>query len=186
MTEAIPEQPRLRRVFFALWPDAAALDALEAAAAAAYQCRGGRRLRRDSLHLTLAFMGDVSQAQLDDLLDLAGKLREAPFDLTLDQIGWWPRNGIFWAGCQTTPSHQRRLSNELSKALRTAGFAVDTRPHFPHVTLLRNAHCSTLPVLKTPISWRVDAFSLVESKLQVSGSLYSVLARWPLSADGPG
>lgn len=186
MPEEKPALLTQRRVFFALWPDAAALDALETAAASGNESCGGRRMRRDSLHLTLAFIGGVSPAQLDELLNLAGKLRVEPFDLTLEQLGWWPRNGIFWAGCQATPSRQHRLFGELSRALCAAGFTVDTRPHFPHVTLLRNAHCGALPVLASPICWRVEAFSLVESQLQASGRLYSVLGCWPLISGDSG
>lgn len=177
------ETPASRRVFFALWPDATALDALEAAAKAGVAHCGGRRMRRDSLHLTLAFIGAVSPVQLDSLHSLAGEIRVAPFDLTLDQFGWWPHNRILWAGCQTTPSCQRRLFDELSRALATAGFAVDQRPYSPHVTLARGARCDNLPVLEAPIRWRVDTLTLAESWLQPSGARYRVLARWLLSGE---
>ncbi|MDP3036657.1 MAG: RNA 2',3'-cyclic phosphodiesterase [Rhodocyclaceae bacterium] len=172
-----------QRVFFALWPDAAALDALEAAATAGIARCGGRRMGRDSLHLTLAFIGAVSPAQLDKLLNLAGQLKVAPFDLLLDQLGWWPHNRILWAGCQAAPPCQRRLFDELSFALAAAGFPVDQRPYSPHVTLVRNARCAgceSLPVLAAPVRWRVDTLTLAESCLQPSGARYRVLAHWPL------
>jgi len=172
-----------QRVFFALWPDAAALDALEAAATAGVARCGGRRMGRDSLHLTLAFIGAASPAQLDKLRNLAGQLKVAPFDLKLDQLGWWPHNRILWAGCQATPSCQRRLFDELSLALAAAGFPVDQRPYSPHVTLVRNARCAdreNLPVLEAPVRWRVDTLTLAESCLQPSGNRYRVLASWPL------
>ncbi|MBU3909802.1 MAG: RNA 2',3'-cyclic phosphodiesterase [Gammaproteobacteria bacterium] len=176
----MPESTPLRRVFFALWPDAAALDALEAAAAAATGCCGGRRMRRENMHLTLAFIGAVSPAQLDDLLNLASELRAEPFDLTLDQLGWWPRNGIVWAGSRAVPPCQRRFFDELSRDLIARGFTVDARAYFPHITLLRNGRCKGLAELGKPIGWRVDAITLVESSLQAAGSNYKVLARWPL------
>lgn len=182
----MPELTPQRRVFFALWPDAAALDALEAAAAAATECCGGRRMRRESLHLTLAFIGDVSQAQLEELLNLVGKLRVEPFDLTFDQLGWWPRNGIVWAGSRAVSPHQRRLFDELTRAVIAGGFTADSRPYFPHITLLRNGRCKGLPELEKPIGWRVDAMTLVESSLQATGPNYRVLARWPLHEGPPG
>ncbi|MDP3031008.1 MAG: RNA 2',3'-cyclic phosphodiesterase [Rhodocyclaceae bacterium] len=182
----MPELTPPRRVFFALWPDAAALDALEAAAAAATECCGGRRIRRESLHLTLAFIGDVSQTQMDKLLNLVGKLRVEPFDLILDHLGWWPRNGIVWAGSRAVPPRQLRLFDEMTRALVAGGFSVDARPYFPHITLLRNGRCKGLPELKEPISWGVDAITLVESSLQATGSNYRVLARWSLDEGYPG
>lgn len=141
---------------------------------------GGRRMRRDSLHLTLAFIGAVSPAQLDLLCAIAAAVRAPPYDLTLDRLGCWPHNRIFWAGCHDAPSGQRRLYAALAEPLAAAGFALDARPHAPHVTLARNAHCDGLPDLAVPIRWHVDAFALVESFLQPSGACYRELARWPL------
>lgn len=182
----MPELTPPRRVFFALWPDAAALDALEAAAAAATECCGGRLMRRESLHLTLVFIGDVTSDQLESLLSLANDLRAEPFDLILDHLGWWPRNGIVWAGSRAVPPRQRRLFDELTRALIAGGFTSDSRPYFPHITLLRNGRCKGLPELGKPVSWRVDAMTLVESSLQTTGSNYRVLARWPLNEGSPG
>jgi len=169
-----------RRVFFAIWPDAAALDALELAVAAGVECCGGRRMRRDSLHVTLQFIGAVSSSQLAGLQDAAATVCATPFEMVLDQLGWWAHNRILWAGCQTPPSCQRRLFDALALALQAAGFPPDARPFTPHVTLVRNARCERLPILAAPIRWPVGEFSLVESFLQTSGACYRELARWPL------
>lgn len=137
-------------------------------------------MRRDSLHVTLVYIGAVSQAQLDSLYQIAAGLRAASFDLSLDQLGFWSRNGIFWAGSSAVPCRQRRLFTDLSAVLVGAGFAVEARPYFPHVTLLRNARCQAVPVLDTPIGWRAKVFTLVESCGQASGAQYRVLGSWPM------
>lgn len=169
-----------RRVFFALWPDGPALDRLEEAARAGEALCGGRRMRRDSLHITLAFVGDVSPGQLALLQDVGGKLAVAPFEIVLDQLGCWPHNRIFWAGCRATPSCLRRLSGSLSRMLDAAGFRVESQAYVPHVTLLRNAHCGNPPELGAPVRWQAGEFTLVESALQPDGARYRVLERWPL------
>jgi 2'-5' RNA ligase len=137
-------------------------------------------MRRDSLHVTLEFIGAVSPDQLASLHDAAATVCAAPFEMVLDRLGWWPHNEILWAGCQEMPSRQRRLLTALSQALLTAGFRPDSRPQFPHVTLIRHAHCDGLPTLQAPILWPVGEFSLAESFLQPSGARYRELARWPL------
>ena len=175
-----------RRVFFALWPDAAALDALEAAARAGEACCGGRRMRRDGLHLTLAFIGAVTPAKLELLAEIAGRVRAEPYELILDRLGWWAHNRILWAGCRETPSHQRRLFEALALPLAAAGFELDSRPHAPHVTLLRQARCREVPALAAPIRWRVASFGLVESALQPGGARYRELASWPLLTKASG
>jgi 2'-5' RNA ligase len=175
-----------RRVFFALWPDAAALDALEAAAREGEACCGGRRMRRDGLHLTLAFIGAVTPSRLELLHEIAAGVAAAPYELVLDRLGWWPHNRILWAGCHEAPSLQHRLFEALALPLAAAGFVLDRRPHAPHVTLLRQARCKEVPEMPTPIRWRVDAFSLVESSLQPSGARYREQESWPLLAEASG
>lgn len=174
------EQPVSRRVFFALWPDAAALDAFDAAAHAGTVACGGRAMRRDSLHVTLLFVGAASPEQVLVMQEAAARVRAAPFDMAFDQLGWWPHNQILWAGCHVVPSRQRRLLDDLSRELDLTDFHPDARPNVPHVTLVRHARCERVPVLDEPIRWRISEFTLVESFLQPSGARYRILSRWPL------
>lgn len=173
-------EPAQRRVFFALWPPEQTLQALDALADDAASRCAGRRVRRDSLHMTLAFIGAVSPPQLAALRDIAGKVRGEVFDLEVDRISCWRHNRIVWAGCSRVPSRQRRLSDTLGSALEQAGFVLDKRPFTPHVTLARKARCDNLPELAQAIPWRVGDFVLVESSLLSSGANYRVLDRWPL------
>lgn len=137
-------------------------------------------MRRDSLHLTLAFIGSIKPGKLELLREIAGGLRGESFELQLDRVGCWPHNRIVWAGCSKVPSRQRRLYEELVACLVDAGFDLDKRPYTPHVTLVRDARCHDLPELAQPIPWPVNEFVLVESHLQASGARYRVLDRWPL------
>lgn len=138
-------------------------------------------MRRDSLHLTLAFIGAVLPEQLALLHKIAAGVHAEPYDLKLDRLGWWPHNRILWTGCGTPPPRQHRLFEALAGPLAAAGFKLDQRPHMPHITLVRNARCDRgLPEMITPIRWHVGEFTLVESLLQPSGALYRVLGRWPL------
>ena len=66
-------------------------------------------MRRDSLHVTLQFIGAVSPDQLASLHDAAATVCAAPFEMVLDSLGLWPHNHILWAGCHEMPSCQRRL-----------------------------------------------------------------------------
>lgn len=137
-------------------------------------------MRRDSLHMTLAFIGAVSPSRLAALQDIAGKISGEPFDMQLDRLGCWPHNRIFWIGCSNTPSRQCRLFAAIVEGLAVAGFALDKRPFVQHVTLVRNARCDNQPELERPIPWHVSEFVLAESFLQASGAGYRVLNRWPL------
>lgn len=169
-----------RRVFFALWPDASACDALdELAGQCTAQC-GGRRVVRENLHLTLAFIGPTSQDQVEVLLGAASRVIAAPVEMTLDRLGCWPRNRILWAGCSEPPLLEQRLFSALAKELGEVGVSLEARPHSPHVTLTRSAHCDRLKRRNIAVPWRSDSFSLVESGLKPNGVHYQELACWPL------
>lgn len=130
--------------------------------------------------MTLVFLGVVPEARLPALVDAAARVVPDAFDVVLDRIGWWPRNRILWLGCSSMPILLQRLRESLNQELASAGFSSEQFPYHPHVTLIRQANCAELPSPDMSLRWRVQEFTLVESKLQVSGARYRVLARWPL------
>jgi len=153
-------------------------------------CYGGRRMRRDSLHLTLAFLGGVAEERVETLCGIAAGLDLAPFDLHLDQLGNWRHNRIVWAGCNpSSPGfvELNEAAGKLTAVLRKAGFTIEDRPFAAHVTLLRNAdlrHSNApedSPVYE-PIIWQVSGFVLVESQLRENGADYRIIGRWPSSS----
>jgi len=141
---------------------------------------GGRRTRDDSLHLTLAFMGDVDSVRLAELLAPPAELSVARFTLTFDRWGCWPRNGVAWVAPSRVPAPLRELATEMEGWLRHTGFELDVRPFNPHVTLVRKAHCTRLPDSTPSIEWPVEDFALVRSTLAPAGSRYEIIGRWPL------
>lgn len=181
-------EARSRRVFFAIWPDDEAIGHLSALGRGLAGGAGARLIPSASLHLTLAFIGSVTPAQVVLLEEIAGGVRAEAFDLSLDRLGFWPRRGILWAGCRQAPASLRGLAEALALDLRAAGFTIDNRPGsplVPHITLARRVRCASAPLLGTPIRWRVREFALVESHLTPSAASYKTLASFPLDeADG--
>ena len=178
------ERPETARVFFALWPPPEAARQLSAVADSFAQCAGGRATRQATVHLTLAFLGDVTLERLPDLERAARNVRAEAFDLTLDQFGLWHHNRIFWAGCSAVPPALVELASALSAVLQAAGFKVaDARRNFtPHVTLVRKvkALVAPLPPGQT-LPWWCTKFVLVRSLLSATGASYQTLAEFSLS-----
>jgi 2'-5' RNA ligase len=167
------------RLFFAVWPDEAATKALHDAAREAHVSCGGRLMRRESLHLTLAFLGEIPAGRWIDATAAAADIAVAPFTVMLDRVEYWKHNRILWAGGESEPL--AALASSLQTGLRTAGFQLETRPFVPHMTLLRDARCPAPPPLAAPIAWPVSEFTLVESKLPKAGPKYEIVGRWPLN-----
>lgn len=170
----------VRRLFFALWPPAAVAKALHAAARGAHAADGGRLMRQETLHVTLAFLGDVALSRMGEVEAAATGVPVEPFVLELDRLGYWKHNRIVWAGCGVTPAPLEQLAETLAGQLRAAGFPLETRRFAAHATLLRNAAAvAQLPPLAAPIVWPVADFALVASTPGTEGSRYKVLRRWP-------
>jgi 2'-5' RNA ligase len=179
-TEPHPAESGTLRLFFALWPDDATRDALNRTGKWLHQHWGGRRMRADTLHITLAFLGSTPAEQLDVLAACADTVKTGAFELVLDQAGYWRHNRIGWLGASETPQQHSELVGALNAALQGAAFSVDARPHVPHVTLLRNTAGGEVPAC-TPVRWPVSDFALVESRTEPSGAKYQVIRRWPLA-----
>ena len=142
-------------------------------------------MRRDTLHLTLAFIGGVPRLRIPELLDVGAAVTPRAFELSLDVLGEWMRKHIVWAGPGDVPAALLALASELHERLVAAGFGLEERPFVPHVTLLRNAACATQrSSLEQAVKWRADGFVLVESKLLASGARYEVLGRWHVAGAG--
>lgn len=172
------------RVFFALWPDLAAQAALHRAALTAGRQCGGRVMRRQNLHLTLAFVGDVAPQRLPELQALAAEVAAPAFRLDLDRLGYWPHNHILWAGSGAASPALGELAGQLAARLRAAGWPTGLKAgqaFVPHVTLLRkvDAHPAALPAF-SPLAWECESFALMRSCLSASGAVYENIGKWPL------
>lgn len=167
------------RLFFALWPDEATRTALDTTAESLHLSWTGRPMRRESLHLTLAFLGDTSVMRLGALRQLAATVASEAFTLTLDSPGCWSHNHVGWLGVKETPTALTQLVSELKRMLHAAEFTVDDQRYVPHVTLLRNARCGAPPRCQ-PVVWHVKSFVLLASPKLGSGTGYDVLGEWPL------
>ncbi|HEX8961678.1 MAG TPA: RNA 2',3'-cyclic phosphodiesterase [Rhodocyclaceae bacterium] len=171
----------LRRLFFGLWPSAAVAAQLHREALSLQRACGGRAMREESLHLTLAFLGGVPASRLQAAEAAADAVRAGRFILELDRAACWKHNRIAWAGCSAVPPELSRLVADLSAQLRVAGFTLDDRPFAVHATLVRNADCRRpLPPLASPIAWPVEDLVLVESRVEPGGSRYEIVRRWPM------
>lgn len=177
--QRLTRAPRPARVFFALWPDDGVRDALDIHARQLHRGCGGRAMRRENLHLTLVFVGDVAVGRLDELKSAAGAVCGSSFELVLDRLGYWRHNRIVWASPLTVPEALRDLVSSFEGRLKQAGFEFDQRPHAPHVTLLRDARAPGAPP-PLHLGWPVGDFVLVESVQGPRGAEYRVLARWKL------
>ena len=91
-----------------------------------------------SHHITLRFLGDVSEAVADEFASRLAELSHPPFELTIKGVGHFgtKRAHALWAGIEPNES-----LNALHKAHEKCAIAVGLEPEprkfIPHITLAR-------------------------------------------------
>jgi 2'-5' RNA ligase len=173
-------------LFFALWPNPALQSALVDAARNVISAAGGRPVLPQSLHVTLAFLGAVPDADLGKVAaiaaEVANKAERTPVQLAFNAIEYWKKPQVL---CATAPapaagtSLADALATTLKSRLVTAGFTPDLKPFRAHVTLVRKVPRGTYDRTLAPVLWSFTEFALVESLTEPGGAVYRVLKTFP-------
>lgn len=147
-----------------------------------------RRVPEENLHLTLAFLGEVSEEIAQAAHEGLETIRAPRFDLKLNGATvYGGRNGqaIALEAEGEAPLHE--LHDRIRARLRGAGLQLERRRFRPHVTLARlpgradpgpalGALCAvTIP------AFTVSSFSLIQSTLHEQGAIYETLSQYPLA-----
>lgn len=162
MSPSIPQAQGSARLFIALWPP----EPVRAALARHQQGWGWPRsaspVRREKLHLTLHFLGQVPRDRLSGFAqELAVPLE--PFELRLDRDELWP-GGIAVLSPSAAPEALRALHAGLHEALKRGQCSPDREALRPHVTMARRAAHAVRPEPGVDIAWLVQGYALVESE----------------------
>ncbi len=148
------------------------------------EIRGVRWLEPRQMHLTLAFLGNISPEIQELLSEKLRAISWKPFFLPLVGLGTFPTKGwpkIIWIGVGTGHPHLFQLHKRVQEALLAVGLEPDLRPFHPHVTLARCRDVSPQtirPFLKSHADFdagmiHVESFCLNSSQLTATGSVYT-------------
>ncbi|MCC7510597.1 MAG: RNA 2',3'-cyclic phosphodiesterase [Planctomycetes bacterium] len=154
---------------------------------------GARWVKPSQLHLTLRFVGDVSDdaaAQLQAALDA---IRKPRLWLQVKGVGTFPPLGrkparVLWAGIADNP-RLLALHDAVSTARPDIGHPPEHAPWVPHITLARFARkpgpelaawLKTHAALELP-AIEVSGFHLLKSELRRGGAVHEVARSFELS-----
>jgi len=143
-----------------------------------------------SIHLTLKFLGSIG-------VDRTGEVTKAmeaavqgipPFRLEVKDLGAFPslrRVQVAWVGVSGEVDKLSQLQRRLESNLARLGFAPESRPFTPHLTLARLRNQASLDErqsfgeliattkFEAAYTVKVDAISLMKSQLTREGAIYS-------------
>jgi len=147
----------------------------------------GRAVDAGNLHITLVYLGSTPAERQACIEEALASLAVEDFTLQLDQLGYWRKPQVMWAGSDGVPTALLTLVDYMSKIAALCGCQLDVRPFRPHLTLFRKVRKPPrdLPVM-VPILWQAVDFALVESVTAASGVCYKVLKTWALTPGSAG
>ena len=126
----------------------------------------------ENLHLTLAFIGEMPDAE--PVLDAVSPVSFSPFELSLEGIGCF--GDLWWVGIRPSPP-LAALARRVRRALAENAIPFDRKRFSPHVTLLRKARGELPGMGAFRASMTVEAFSLLRSDRGRNGMIYTELGR---------
>ena len=155
--------------------------------------------RADQIHLTLKFLGDVESRRIEAITTALGEaLRDShAFELTLAGNGAFPsldRPRVLWAGVEMHDETLSALQSAVEESMAGIGYARETRPFSPHLTLGRVREGSgavylravreaiAAPLDRPVLGFLASRVVLFRSQLRPEGALYSSLAQFELEA----
>jgi 2''-5'' RNA ligase len=158
-----------------------------------------RPVARQSLHITLAFLGYRPEKQVEEIAAAVGEsVAEAPWIELLDPVARPPRGRPRLFALPARSPGAESLQADLQERLVSAGlYEPEKRPFWPHVTVARvrpEARGSRRPQVVAEVPGALPAellkpfrgvrMTLYRSELQPSGAHYVPLAQVELSAGG--
>jgi 2'-5' RNA ligase len=172
------------RLFFALWPDPALLQALRARVDTIVASVEGKPQGPGQWHVTLEFLGQVPRERQPALRAAAGRVRMEPFTIEFDLVEHWRKPQVVCLVASRVPAGLEALVAQLRAALVEEGFTPDVRPFCPHLTLARKVRAAANSLLEPPFVGQFRGFSLVRSVTDPAGSRYEPLCWWNQAVEG--
>jgi 2'-5' RNA ligase len=144
----------------------------------------------EKLHLTLKFLGETSDEQLEKLTIAAEKTARqiSNFKLRLAGTGVFPnqrRARILWLGVTDEKGSLRELSKTLENECERQGFAREARDFKAHLTIARLREPEKSKSLVethlqekfTAVAFEVSEIVIYQSELSPQGSRYTIVSK---------
>ncbi len=148
--------------------------------------------RKGNWHITLFFLGEISEDVLEQVQDRLEELSWPAFEVQAGGAGFFPPGKpprVAWIGVQTGTEALQGLAREIEKILLPLGFAPFKKPFQAHLSLARikqlhnddwQSFLKDLQARQWSV-FRVDRLVLWRSRLTGQGPVYTPIKTYPLA-----
>jgi 2'-5' RNA ligase len=98
-----------------------------------------RWVRTESLHVTLKFVGEISEGRVVAIQEALGQVKAQSFEIEFRNVGFFPNPRsarVFWIGIHASDA-LLRLAATIEEKLEKLGIAREEKVYKPHLTLAR-------------------------------------------------
>ncbi|MBS3085376.1 RNA 2',3'-cyclic phosphodiesterase [Candidatus Pacearchaeota archaeon] len=149
---------------------------------------GGKFVEKENLHLTLNFLGEISEEKAKKVIDELKGVKFDKFSCSIGKVGCFPSREhikVIWV---ELISENNKLKG-LYKAIKGKIGNADEREFESHITTARvkfvknkNKLAETLGKIHfKKLDFKVDYFSLIKSELTKQGPIYRTIEKFNLS-----
>lgn len=133
-----------------------------------------------NLHMTLAFLGPLSQAQQQQLIQSLNQMDKPSFSVTLDKLCLWQKPRILClTGAPSDPA-LKQMATQTQLLAAHLGLHQSEYDYQPHITLCRKAHILPQHIKVPALTLKPTQLHLYHSHNPGDGVRYRILKSWPL------
>ncbi len=141
----------------------------------------GKAVHKNNFHITLVFLGNISEQQNTSIIKLASSINCKRFTLKLNKTGHWKKPGILWLAPIVQPEQLGDLVFKLKESAHKVGLESEERAYKPHLTLARKCKYQPENNINVPeFKLEFNHFKLFESISTENGVRYQSIQSWPL------
>lgn len=170
----------LNRTFFALTLNKLQKATIEQWASENLSFLDADKVPLANLHLNLAFLGNLTEQQIEALFELVNEIQFDPINIHINTLGHWSDNKILWVGAEQQNASFLSLSDKLKEIGKTLKLEMDPRTYVPHIGLYRN--CAHFPQsINTDdlnFEFCFDTFVLFQSLTLAHSVDYHIIRHW--------
>lgn len=170
----------MARLFFALAIPQSTKDIIESIQA--HQHFSGKPINPHNFHMTLKFLGEILDAQCDELIDTVAPPNIKPFQIEFGTLAYFAKAKLGCLEPKEVPAELLALVAHIEKSIKHCHLRLKKshKAYRPHITLYRQADITSSLEKVYDVTLEVTHFYLMESVFNKKGVYYKEVAQWPL------
>ncbi len=155
-----------------------------------------RSIPKENYHITIKFLGNIDEAQINNIIGFISEVKTEEFEFILDSCGYFNRRNpkVLWLSFKDKVFKFNRFALEIINKLEEYGFKKEYKEFKPHITIARLKLRSNsernkvekvieninLDIMKVK-EFKATHIGLYKSELTGSGAVYTLLYKKELT-----